>query len=359
MREHTRPRFTTFLMILFMIVLFPACNKKDETRPLVALSYGGAWQDVQREVMFRPYESSFGVTIKDIEYDGQYEWIKTMVEFDSVFLDVVDTGGNILMLGTEDGVLEPMDYSVIDKQQILPDAIHPYGVGICYWSWVMAYNTDVFHGDAVPKRWKDFFDLERFPGPRGLKIDPRRTLEIALLADGVSSKDLYPLDVDRAFRVLDNFLQELRSTGTPLIWWKEYAIPTRLLADKAVVLTPATNGRIWLAREKKGWAVDFSWEQGILDLDWWTIPKGAYHKNRALRFIAFASSHEVQSQIPLKIPYGPVNIFSDAQVPEAIRKDLPTAEENRKRQIPFDIEWWSKNYNTIQTRWSKWFSRVL
>ena len=45
--------------------------------------------------------------------------------------------------------------------------------------------SDVNHDDA------DFFDLERFPGKRGLPKGARRNLEWALMADGVELNNIY------------------------------------------------------------------------------------------------------------------------------------------------------------------------
>ena len=63
--------------------------------------------------------------------------------------------------------------------------------------------------DAVPASWADFWDVKRFSGPRGLRNNPRGTLEIALLADGISAEKLYPLNLDRAFAKLDELRPHL------------------------------------------------------------------------------------------------------------------------------------------------------
>ena len=48
---------------------------------------------------------------------------------------------------------------------------------------------------------------------QGLTNATQGPLEEALLADGVEPKDLYPLDVDRAFRKLDQIKHYVRK------WW--------------------------------------------------------------------------------------------------------------------------------------------
>ena len=45
--------------------------------------------------------------------------------------------------------------------------------------------------------------MKKFPGRRALRNHPIATLEAALMADGVAPDKLYPLDVDRAFKKLE------------------------------------------------------------------------------------------------------------------------------------------------------------
>ncbi|MDO6749340.1 extracellular solute-binding protein, partial [Gilvimarinus sp. 1_MG-2023] len=86
------------------------------------------------------------------------------------------------------------------------------------------------------------FDTDKFPGKRGLRKSPKGTLEWALLADGVSKDKVYDVlatkkGLDRAFRQLDAIKQDI-------IWWESGAQAPQLLADGAVVMTQAYNGRI-------------------------------------------------------------------------------------------------------------------
>lgn len=92
-------------------------------------------------------------------------------------------------------------------------------MGGIVWSVALTYDGNKLTGDNVPKSWADFWDVEKFPGKRGLRKGAKYALEVALLADGVAPDELYdvlgtPEGVDRAFAKLD----ELRPN---LIWWKQ------------------------------------------------------------------------------------------------------------------------------------------
>ncbi len=84
----------------------------------------------------------------------------------------------------------------------------------------------------------DFWDVRRFPGNRGLCIsDSPRTLIFALLADGVPREKLYPLDLDRAFKKLDEIKPHIK------VWWREGNQSQQLIRDGEVDMMSIWNAR--------------------------------------------------------------------------------------------------------------------
>lgn len=80
---------------------------------------------------------------------------------------------------------------------------------------LIAYNKEAL--DKAPSGWDDFWDVEAFPGPRGLPDTGDRDWwvpVVALLADGVAPDDLFPLDLDRAYAKLDEIKPHID------VWWK-------------------------------------------------------------------------------------------------------------------------------------------
>ncbi|WP_163591335.1 extracellular solute-binding protein, partial [Klebsiella pneumoniae] len=63
---------------------------------------------------------------------------------------------------------------------------------------VLAYRTDKVK--SPPRSWADFWDIRGRPGQRAMRKFPFDTIELALLADGVDPRSLYPCDFDRAFK---------------------------------------------------------------------------------------------------------------------------------------------------------------
>ena len=75
----------------------------------------------------------------------------------------------------------------------------------------MFYDADKYK-DNPPDSWADFFNSKEFPGKRAVDGRPTPlsgTLEAALLADGVASDDLYPIDTDRALKTYDKIKDDL------------------------------------------------------------------------------------------------------------------------------------------------------
>src|SRR3546814_10007989 len=81
-------------------------------------------------------------------------------------------------------------------RSFLPGALQPCAVGSLAWSMAIAFSDstgEIRADDIKPSSLQDFFDLERFPGPRGLRRTPMTNLEWALLADGVPGDKVYSL----------------------------------------------------------------------------------------------------------------------------------------------------------------------
>src|SRR5205823_2462578 len=81
-------------------------------------------------------------------------------------------------------------------------------------------------GGTQPKSWADWWDVKKFPGARSMRDHPVDNLEFALIADGVAMDKLYPLDVDRAFKKLDQIKPHVN------VWWSTGQQPAQLLLDK-------------------------------------------------------------------------------------------------------------------------------
>jgi putative spermidine/putrescine transport system substrate-binding protein len=321
---------------------------------LTVTSWGGDYQDAQRQVYFEPFEAATGIDLIEDVWNGGVGAIRARVEGGSAGWDVVQVEAEELVLGCEEALYEPIDYDAVGgRRQFIPQAVHECGVGTIVWSTVLAYDADVLA--EAPRDWADFWDTERFPGTRALRRGPKYTLEFALLADGVAMEDVYdvlrtPEGVDRAFAKLD----EIRDA---LIWWEAGAQPPQLLGAGDVVMTSAYNGRITAANESDDRNFRIVWDGSIYALDSWAILAGSPNADEAHEFIAFASEAEHQAGLPPLIPYGVTNRAASALIDPAVLAELPTAPDNLAVSFQLDTEFWVENIDPLTERFNNWAAR--
>lgn len=311
---------------------------------LVVVSWGGDYQNAQHNAMFEPYKKTGVQLVEDSPVNiGK---IKSMVEGGNVQWDVVDVLGQDIPKLTADNLLEPINYNTVDKSNLLDSAVNSYSVDIDYYSTVLSYNKNNLPNNQTPLDWKDFFDLKKFPGSRALYKSPITTLEVALLADGVDPKKLYPLDIDRAFKKLDTIKSKI-------VWWDQGAQAPQLLSDKEVAMAAAWNGRIAGAAQK-GQPLAFTYQNGILDAESWVVPKGAKNKDIAMKFVNFASQPEQQANLLKVIPYGPTNKKAFDFMDKEYAKTLPTYPDNLNKQVHLDVKWWHDHFQQVNDRFQAW-----
>ena len=215
------PRF----LKLGLIVLgaSTAFNINAAQKDLTVVGWGGVIQDAFRKAYFVPYQEAGLGTVQEDTTNGGLAKISAMVATNSVSWDVVQFPKDELLLACDEGLLQ--DLTELQEQledQLLPEATEPEcGIGTLAWSLVLAYDKGKVASE--PNGWKDFFDVEKFPGKRGLRKSARLTLEVALMADGVEPKDVYStLATEEGF---DRAINKLESIKDHIVWWESGAQP--------------------------------------------------------------------------------------------------------------------------------------
>jgi putative spermidine/putrescine transport system substrate-binding protein len=318
---------------------------------LTVISFGGANQEAQVKAYYEPFQKATGITLIPVAYNGEMAKIKAMVEAGKPTWDVVEVESPELLRGCEEGLFETLDFSKIgNKDDFLASSVTDCGIGIFVWSVVLAYNADLVKG-TPPSSWADFWDVEQYPGKRGLRKGAKYTLEIALLADGVAPAEVYQVlgtkeGVERAFKKLDEIKPHIQ-------WWEAGAQPPQMLASGDLVMSSAYNGRIDAA-QKEGKNLKIVWAGNIYDVDSWAIPTGAPKMEQALQFIAFASQPENQKVYSESIAYGPTNIKAVSLIDPKMAETLPTAPANLEGAVAIDIPFWVDHGEELEQRFNTW-----
>jgi putative spermidine/putrescine transport system substrate-binding protein len=209
----------------------------------------------------------------------------------------------------------------------------------------MAYSEETFAG-AHPASWADYWDTQKFPGRRGLYKSPWGVLELALLDDGVDGKDLYPLDVDRAFKKLDQIRDHVS------VWWSAGAQNTQTLQNGEVDISDTWSARGYAAIAS-GAPLRMLWE-GLYSVDGWAIPLDTPKLDLARKFVEFCMRPEQQAVYSSLTTNGPSNKRAFEFISADKTSALPSSPENFKHLTELNSVWWGSHYDAVTERFQEW-----
>ena len=313
---------------------------------VTVVSFGGDYQAAERQAMYTPAAEKLGITINEDSLTGIAD-VRLQVQGGSTSWDVVELGRQYCMSAEAETLFEPLDFSLIPNAKDLGEGNsgERWVLGPVYYSYVLAWNPKVY-GDNPPKDWADFFDTEKFPGKRAMYAQPRFMLELALRGDGVAREDIYPIDVNRA-------LDKIRSIKDDIaVFYTSHGQSVQLIKDGEVDMLVMGDGRA-VAAQKDGASVEFTYNAGIIDAGCLAVPKGAPHKELAMRVINEFLAPEIQANIPAAFHYGPVNpkAYDDGRISAEVAASLNSSPDNLSRQLVLGSAWWAANESSVQLDW--------
>lgn len=353
---------------LLAAALATAVGVANAADTVTIVSWGGAYTKSQVEAYHKPWIARTGNFVVSEDYNGGLAEVKAQVEANNVKWDLVDVELSDAIRGCDEGLLEPLSIDDMPagadgtaaKDDFLPGTFYDCAIASIVWSTIYAYDSTKVSGS--PSTIADFFDLETYPGKRGLRKNPKANLEMALMADGVAAGEVYSVleteeGIARAFAKLDTIKGEA-------VFWEAGAQPPQLLADGEVVMTTAYNGRIFnaVASEKKPFEI--VWDGQVWDLDLWVMPKGAPNKEAAMDFLKYSTGTEALAKQASWISYGPVRKSSSALVgsfhdqPD-LKMDvhMPTAPNNMTNALQNNFEFWADNQDQLNEQFNAWLAK--
>ena len=335
---------------------------------LTVVSWGGSYAKASVEGYHKAFTAETGIEIRLEDYNGGLAQVRAQVDAGSVHWDVVDVELADGVRGCDEGLFEFLDPASLPPgangepaaDDYYPDMITECGANQLFYSTVYAYNDARMSGEK-PTTIEDFFDVERFPGRRGMRRSPVVNLEFALMGDGVPVDEVYAvLDTDagieRAFRKLDTIKDDI-------VWWEAGAQPPQMLADGEVAMSTAYNGRIFNAQVLEEQPFVIVWDGQVLDTGYLAILSGSPRLEAARRFVAFASRPSSMAGVARHISYGPTRLSAQplvtthAETGVDMRPHMPSNPENMQRALPNDWQWWSDNRDEMNVRFAVWLAR--
>jgi len=313
-----------------------------QAQTLTLVSWGGAMQDANRQAHWDPATKALGIEYVEDTLSNGYSDVKVQVEAGAVTWDIVQGGAGDAMRGGADGIIEPIDYSVIDVTHVPANLRNDYCVGMLTYSTMMAYNTDTY-GNNGPNTWADFWDVEKFPGARSMRARPAGNLEFALMADGVPMDKIY--DVLSSDGGIERALDKMREIMPHVaVWWSSGAHHAQLMKDGEVDMSTGWNGRFSKAIDDGAHAA-INFNEGVISFDCYYVPKGAPNVDMAMKLIGEMTKPIYQANLTKYIAYGPTNMeaFEIGVITPEVAASLPSSPENAKIQMVSDADWWRIN----------------
>jgi putative spermidine/putrescine transport system substrate-binding protein len=310
-----------------------------QVRQIRMIESGGLSGDAVEAGYIKPFTQKTGIKVIR-ESPNDLGKLRALVESGSTNTAVYELGAAAFFQAKGLGLLQKLDWNKIAPLPMFPDAKDDYGIGFQYYSIVMAWRKEA----KAPKNWVDFFNYKDFPGKRALPNNPVYVLPPVLLASGVPMDKLFPLDLDRAFRMLETIKPEVS------VWWKAMAQPPQLLRDNEVQYAIAPMGRI--AGDPN---IDSTFNQGNFNLSYFCIPKSSNPAEVDVAYKLFREMTDAKNQAKALeiIPFTGNSPDLEAMLSKDKLKFYSTTAGNKQVQYQGDYVWWFKNADAVQKRWQE------
>ncbi|MCP5152712.1 MAG: ABC transporter substrate-binding protein [Ectothiorhodospiraceae bacterium] len=336
----------TFLKALGLIGMLPAVatlgrDAHAAAGEVVVVNWGGPAVDAYMKAFGEPFEKATGMKVV-IDGTGPLgSKIRAMVEAKNVTWDVCDTGAGTTLVLAKAGVIEPIDYTIVDRTKVLPEFAFEHGVVNYMFSFILAYNKKT--NAKIPQNWRDFWNLAEFPGKRTMRKQPNGMMESCMLAAGRSLDKVYPIDIPLA-------ISKFKEIKDEVIIWGSGSQSQQLFREQEVVMGNIWHTRANLLRRDMGGDVDWTWNEGCVAPGMWNVPIGnPAGKDNAMKFIASAQDPDQQIELFKAMGNGPANPAAAPKVPEDMRAFDPGQPENLAMQVPFNGKWYEEDYGNGKT----------
>lgn len=346
-----------YLAVLFATVVTMVSEQsfaQGSNNQVIMRSSGGAYDQALKKYFTDPFTAATGIRVilvptpygeqlakmKAMAESGRVEWDIALLQYDQVpqlaeyLVDMGDCSSvpNVASQGIEGTCAR-------------------WGVMSAIASRVFVYNSSTIRNG--PKTWVDFFDIKKFPQKRALPNDGTvwADLAAALIGDGVAPDNLFPLDVNRAFRKMD----EIRPSVSA--FWKTGDQSIQLLRDGEADMAIVFGSRAF-AMKNQGMPIAWTFDQSIADISTFSPLKGAPNPQAALAFLNFYMTRpDAHASFVKELGFGTPNKFAVDLLPPDLKDNSLANPKTAKSLVHMDMAWVTANRSALIERWSKWITR--
>ncbi|MER8996158.1 ABC transporter substrate-binding protein [Mesorhizobium sp. M0678] len=321
---------------------------------VVISSGSGVFGKMMNELFFQQFTKETGIRVIAVEAD--YARLKAMIQMNAVEWDIVYLPRELALGAEFKPHLEELGKNCEQLPNVSTEGVEGSCVGEVGVLWdqgglVMTYDERAFPGGG-PANWVDFWDVKRFPGPRSLPTDDSalEVLMVALIADGVPLEKLFPMDLDRAFKKLDELKPNIA------VWWTSGDQSQQLFRSREVVASAMWNGRA-SRLQREGVPVRFTWDGATYESQTFCITKGAPNPLAAKALLNFVYTRpEAHAEFVKNMFYALPNKNAAAFLDPEFASTLVTASDNLSKVAIMDAEWIQANRAAVTERWTAWIS---
>ncbi|WP_086998526.1 ABC transporter substrate-binding protein [Rhizobium sullae] len=322
---------------------------------LTITTAGGEYGAAMKQAMWGPAATELGLDVREETQSDGFAALKMQVTSGAVTTDVIHLGSPEGAQAAAQGLLEALDYSVIDGKSLPAGAQSEYCYPFSSYGTVMAWNAKTV--SSAPKTWAEFWDVKAFPGTRALRANAQDLIEIALLSQGVAPGEVY--DILSASGGLERAIARLEELKPNVaVWWTSGAQSAQILKDGEADLVVTWNGRAQSVKADGG-AADYSFKGSVIGTDCLAVPKGTANKDAAMKLIAAMTKPERGAKMTDFISYGPVNpkAYEGGLIPAERMQLLATAPGNVETSVFSKADWWVKNGEAAQVAFDEMMNR--
>jgi putative spermidine/putrescine transport system substrate-binding protein len=298
----------------------------------------------------QPFTAATQVRVVQQVWDGGLDALRSHMKAPDNTWDLVMVDPDELSTGCDAGLFEKLDWSAIGgKDHYVPQAVSDCGLGAVLVDIALAWDKDKL---PITPSWSDFWDVAKYPGKRGLRKGVRGNLEIALMADGVASGDVYRTlatadGLDRAFRKLDQLKPYI-------VWWSSEAEAPKILSSGDVLMTSAPSGQIATAAETGHRSFGLQFGGSLFEMDSWVIVKGSAALRQAQQFLYFIGTPAIEVRLLRQSgDAGPVKGLNDG-LPSDLLAISPSNPANLNGALHIDSGFWHDNLPKLRQRFDAW-----
>jgi putative spermidine/putrescine transport system substrate-binding protein len=310
----------TFLRAAAMLGAMPVLSRigdaHAQAKEIVIVNWGGDSIPAYTRAFGEPFEKANGIKVAMDGTGPLPAKVRAMVQSGKVVWDLLDFDASKAVVLDGEGLLQPIDYTIVDKNKVYPGMAYKAGVAFYIYSSVLTYDTQKIK--EKPTGWKDFWDVKKFPGMRALRKTPEGGAEACMMAAGRSAKECYPIDIELA-------VSKIKELKNNLITWNTGSQSQDVLRNGEVVMGQCWHSRSATLYKESNGRFNWTWNQGLMNVDVWSVPKNnPAGRDNAMKLIAFTQDPQRQVDLLTILGNGPVNPAAAALVPENIKMYDPT-----------------------------------